>query len=119
MRSWTLVRAAAISLLLLACQLVPDSLTNRDITIVSGNNQTGSPGALLPSGLKVRAVDDKGRGVKNVKLTFQVASGGGRVQSGGTTTDQNGEAEDHWTLGMSGTQRVEVHGVQGPAAASE
>src|SRR5262245_53004334 len=118
MRPWSLVRAAALALVFLACDevLAPSKVDKMHFSIAAGDNQTGNPGGLLPLALKVMVVDDRGRRVKNVDMTFQVASGGGSVLSGATRTNADGIAEERWTVGMGGTQRVEARAVGGPGA---
>src|SRR5262245_20388935 len=117
MRPWSLVRAALLSLVLISCELATEqnSKASKYEFSMTGNNQAGNPGTLLPLPLHVQVMDDKGKGVKNRKVTFSVASGGGSVQNGAVTTDANGVAEDRWTVGMAGDQTVEVKGAQGPS----
>jgi hypothetical protein len=79
--------------------------------VVSGNSQVGEPGVELPAPLVVIATDKKGRPVKGEVVNFRVVSGGGSMFAGSAITNQRGQAQDYWTLGMSGTQTVEVRAV--------
>lgn len=82
--------------------LVPSSLV-----AVSGSNQRAAPGALLPGPLVVRAVDTRSRPVSGAKVSYSVASGGGKLSAASATTDAAGQAQVRWTLGSAtGTQTV-------------
>jgi hypothetical protein len=92
------------------------------ITIVSGNNQTGTVGEPLPAALKVKVVDDLGNGVANHEVTFRVIEGGGHFQTANSDTllklktDQNGIASVVLVLGTvagTGNNRVEVTSTDG------
>ncbi|HEV7366570.1 MAG TPA: Ig-like domain-containing protein [Gemmatimonadales bacterium] len=68
---------------------------------VSGNNQSGNPGAELAEPLVVRLVDRDGNGVSGRAVTWVVGAGGGSVASNTSNTDADGQAEARWTLGSS------------------
>jgi hypothetical protein len=69
------------------------------LLIISGNNQTGSPGAPLADSLRVRLVDQSGNGISGAVITWTAAAGGGTVSPTSSTTDANGFAATLWTLG--------------------
>ena len=72
-----------------------------EIEIVSGNDQTGSPGSTLSEAFVVRVIDDAGDPVENVRVYFDIDSGGGSVSRRSQRTDDDGEAETTLTLGSS------------------
>ena len=74
------------------------------LAIVSGNQQSGSPGAELAAPLVVRlsqAAAALGKGLGGVAVNWQVACGNGSLQSATTTTDANGESANRLTLGTT------------------
>ena len=75
----------------------PDALT-----ILTGNNQTGTPGAALPDSLRVRLTDRFGNPVSGVAITWAPNSTSGSVSPASSTTDANGRAATRWTLGSTG-----------------
>lgn len=103
----------------------PLELTPASVTVVGGNNQTGTVGQALPQRLHVRVLDAQGRGIPDEPVSFAVTSGGGAFAAGvvgglaaglagvqtsalvNISTDASGEAEMIWTLGTSaGIQRA-------------
>jgi hypothetical protein len=76
---------------------------------ISGDDQSGEPGATLPEPFVVRVVDQNGDPIEGVPVTFSVIAGGGSVDVGNTTTDADGLAESTLTLGPNpGINTVEV-----------
>ncbi len=84
---------------------------------ISGEGQTGAPGAVLTTPLVVQAlgVEDKpisGKSigpVSGVSIKFVVYQGGGMLSTTTTTTDATGKAQTTLTLGPNpGTNRVAV-----------
>src|SRR5437660_854424 len=82
--------------------------TAAQLVLLSGNNQTASPGSTLPTKPVVRVIDANGNGVPGVAVTFTVTSGGGSIDGVGsvTTLTTNGSsglavgaAAVNWTLG--------------------
>ena len=69
------------------------------VQVVSGNGQTGSPGARLPADLVVRVTDSDGNPVAGAAVTWVVTGGGGRLEPGTSTTGSDGQASTSWTLG--------------------
>jgi hypothetical protein len=76
------------------------------LVLVSGNNQSGSPGQELARPLVVRLEDEAGNGVPNRAVSWVVGSGGGSVSATTSSTDGNGEAQVRWTLGSSSGQNT-------------
>lgn len=72
------------------------------LTLLSGNNQTGSQDTKLPQNPTVKVVDANGNGVPNTAVTFTVTSGGGSIDGVGAVTmlsGLGGAAAVSWTLG--------------------
>jgi hypothetical protein len=95
-----------------ACESITDPGPQVPVTIhlVSGDAQQAVVGTQLANPLVVRITDVTGLPIPGVAVNFQVVSGGGSVFAATSTTDQNGEAQNQWTLGTStaDSQRVEV-----------
>lgn len=75
----------------------PDALT-----ILSGNNQTGTPGAPLPDSLRVRLTDRFGNPIAGTTISWAPNPGDGTVNPAQSVTDANGRAATRWTLGSTG-----------------
>jgi hypothetical protein len=69
------------------------------VQIVSGNEQTGSPGAVLPLPLVVEVVDGSGNKVVDAAVTWVVTAGDGSLDPATGRTDEDGRASTTWTLG--------------------
>src|SRR5215217_3100041 len=101
---------------LVACsdQTSPDATPHpATLDIVSGNQQYGSPGAMLADPLVVRVVTSTGTPVSGQVVNFVVTSGGGKVFAGTAITRADGLAKERWTLGTNtaAAQRVEARAV--------
>jgi hypothetical protein len=68
-------------LVLAACDNGPTAPVATQITIASGDNQIGVPSAWFPNPLAVRVTGSGNRGVPNVKVYWQIASGAGSLGS--------------------------------------
>jgi hypothetical protein len=87
--------------------VVRDAATMSRIVTISGNNQTGPIGALLPSPLVVQLVDAAGQPAPaSTPVIFKVTQDDGAVSAGAAPaatviaiTDAQGRAEARWTLG--------------------
>ena len=76
---------------------------------ISGDNQIGAPGAVLPTPLVVQALDEEDKPISGVSIRFAVYQGRGTLSVTTTTTDTNGEARTILTLGPNpGTNKVTV-----------
>jgi hypothetical protein len=95
--------------------------TQSQIRLVSGNNQTGTIGSVLPAALVVSLTDTLGGPVPNKQVVFKVTQNDGLLSSGGTpaptvliNTDAQGQARVSWTLGNragAGGNGVEAYSV--------
>ena len=107
--------ARLTGLILVASCLAPTDTANftgpLSLSVVSGNNQSGAPGTELANPLVVRVEDSRGRGVRDQIVNFRVVSGGGTTFAGVAITNRDGLAQERWTLGMSGVQRLEARAV--------
>lgn len=72
-----------------------------NISIVSGNNQTGNINQQLQNPLKILVTDNQNVGHPNVPVYFAVTGGGGSVTTSQILTDQNGCAETSLILGAT------------------
>lgn len=81
------------------------------LDIVSGDAQSARASTELPNPLVVRVTNDRGRPVGDQIVNFRVVSGGGSVYAGSAITNRDGLAQEWWTLGASGAQRLEVRAV--------
>ena len=72
-----------------------------NLTLVSGGNQTGTPGTALPQPIVVMVSDNGANGIPGYAVTFAVTSGGGSVTPTTTTTVTGGLAFTTWTLGAA------------------
>ncbi|HET7462952.1 MAG TPA: Ig-like domain-containing protein [Longimicrobium sp.] len=69
------------------------------LDVVAGNTQSAAAGAELPQPLVVKVSDAKGRAVKGQVVNFVVTAGGGQVFAGTALTNDDGLAQERWTLG--------------------
>jgi hypothetical protein len=81
------------------------------LDIVSGDAQSAQANTELPNPLVVRVTNDRGRPVGDQIVNFRVVSGGGSVYAGSGITNRDGLAQEWWTLGSTGVQRLEVRAV--------
>ena len=78
------------------------------LVIASGSDQIGFPNARLAAPFVVRVVDGNGYGVENVRVTFNITEGSGRLSPFWTRTDVDGFATTHFTPSAPGTAIVEA-----------
>ena len=82
---------------------------------VSGNDQSGTTGAALPSPLVMAVADRFGNAVgAGIPVNFTVTAGGGSVLPATAATDANGRVSTTWTMGP----RVGANSVAAAAAAT-
>lgn len=91
------------------------------IRSISGNNQIGAIGSILPAPLVVAVTDAAGNPVADKPVVFKVVQNDGMVNAGGppaptviATTNSLGQAQVQWKLGMragSGGNSVEAYSV--------
>jgi hypothetical protein len=114
MRPTSKLAVLAAALLLGSCTEAPTAVPTAGsvlLNVVSGNTQKGDAGKELPNPIVVVATDEKGHVVKDQIVNFVVVAGGGSVFAGTSITDNKGKAQDYWTLGAEGEQKVEVRAV--------
>ena len=80
------------------------------LSIVSGNNQSGEIGKPLNDPFVVKVLDQNGKPLQEIAVTFEVTAGGGRLSAPTNgKTDNNGQAEVKFTLGVNpGIYQVEA-----------
>lgn len=76
------------------------------IVKVSGDNQNGTAGSVLPNPFVVSVRDANNIPMPGVPVTFSVTSGAGNVTPTNTITDGSGQASATLTLGTSGATAV-------------
>lgn len=91
------------------------------IHLISGNNQSGIVGTVLPEPLVVALTDGTGKPAPNKQVIIKVIQNDGMVAAGGppaasilAMTDAQGQAQVQWTLGArsgAGANAVEAYGV--------
>jgi hypothetical protein len=91
------------------------------LELSSGDLQHAVVGKALSQPLVVKVTDDKGKPVPRFVVNFKVVAGNGSVYAGAAQTDDNGTAQEIWTLGTVArdTQRVEVRVVDGTTGAPQ
>jgi hypothetical protein len=87
--------------------------------IVSGQGQSGTAGAELPNPLVARVLTSSGQPVPGQIVNFRVLKGGGSVFAGAAVTNNDGLAQERWTLGKSvpDSQVVEARAVDASTGA--
>ncbi len=83
------------------------------LDIVSGQEQSGQVGQELPQPLVVRVVNAAGDPIPGRLVNFRVVKGDGSVFAGASLTNEDGKAQERWTLGKSiaDSQVVEARAV--------
>ena len=85
------------------------NLITPGLSKVSGDNQSGVPGAVIANPLVIEVRDENGSALEGISVTFAVTAGGGTLNITRATTDKNGAAQSTLTLGPNiGTQTVSV-----------
>lgn len=84
------------------------------ITLVSGDGQTGAPGEPLPQPIVVRVLDQNGRPRMDATVNFvTTGNNNGSASPSQASTDTAGYARTTWTLGDAGPQELRVSGTGG------
>ena len=73
----------------------------QQLTILSGNNQSGQPGTALPNPLIVSIADPAGVPFAGTTVTFAVTSGAAKLGLSSSATDSHGQAGVTVTLGTT------------------
>ena len=115
-RPFTALALALMTGALLSCDSSTEPRTPgqpASLEIVSGHDQVGVVGQELPAPLVVRVEDEAGQPVAGQLVNWVVTSGGGRVFAGSSLTNDEGIAQEWWTLGTSTSeeQTLEVRAV--------
>lgn len=100
---------AAAGMVLAGCNAEPLTQpgTTTTLVAVSGDQQTGAPGAVLQNDFSVRAVNAANAPQSGVTVTWTVTAGGGSLDHATSVTDANGLAAARLTLGAAaGTQNL-------------
>ena len=88
--------------------------TATGVVKISGDGQSGTPGAVLPQPLVVQVLDATGNPIPNRAVTWVIGDGGGSVTPETSNTDAQGNASTQLTLGPgvgSNTVNAVVSGV--------
>ena len=68
---------------------------------------TGAAGQQLGDSIRIRILDQNGRGVRGITVNWSVSAGGGTVSPATSNTDANGQAATRWIVGgLIGQQKV-------------
>ena len=87
------------------------------IFVASGDGQRAPRGSTLPAPVVVVVLDETGRPLPNVLVSFAAAPGHGQARPESDRTDAGGRARTRWTLGEPlGTQRLVVTAAEGLSA---
>ena len=92
------------------------NLITPGLSKVSGDNQSGVPGAVIANPLVIEVRDENGSALEGISVTFAVTAGNGTLSVTRTTTDKNGAVQSTLTLGPNlGTNTVSVSasGIEG------
>ena len=93
-----------------AATAVPPRVPVADsIVVASGDGQRAPRGSTLPAPVVVVVLDETGRPLPNILVSFAAAPGHGQARPESDRTDAGGRARTRWTLGEPlGTQRLVV-----------
>jgi hypothetical protein len=80
----------------------PPPVTASTLTLVSGDNQTGTAGSPLSAPFTVKVTDGNGNPVAGVNVAFAVMAGGGTLSGALVATNGSGFASTTLTLGSAG-----------------
>jgi hypothetical protein len=86
-----------------------------DLTIVSGDDETGAVASVLPNPLVVLATDIDGNPVANASVQWTVTVNDGSVNPAVSVTDANGFASTEWTLGSAAGANEVVASLSSPS----
>ena len=89
--------------------------TATTMTLVSGDNQSGSQGAVLSNAFVVVVKDTYNNLVQNKTVTWAVTSGAGTLSSASNSTDSNGNSSSTLTLGATAGSNVVTATLSGTA----
>lgn len=93
--------AVLAAFLLVGCNSTEPQQILADIQMVSGDNQTGKVGTVLPQPLVVRAIDVDGDPVRGVPIDWSAPFGNAAISATRTVTDNDGKAGVNVQLGST------------------
>jgi hypothetical protein len=104
------VAAAAACLLAIACgEAAAPTPGASHLSVVAGDEQTGTSGSPLASPIVFGVTDGEGRPVAGVTVSLAVAAGGGTISEQSAVTGSEGTVAITWTLGQEdGSQALEA-----------
>jgi hypothetical protein len=82
-----------------ACGDPGEPPTPTQVEIVAGTHASATVATTLGDSLVARVLDQQGRSMAGVVVSWAVTVGGGHVNPASDSTDANGEARTRWTLG--------------------
>jgi len=91
--------------------------TPASLRVDSGEAQEGVVGQALPNPVAVTVLDDRGRPIADIRVTFSVAPGAGTLTPTSAQTNSSGRAQAQWTLGTQTGTAVATANVAGVASA--
>lgn len=91
--------------------------TPASLRVDSGDAQEGVVGQALPIPVAVTVLDDRGRPIRDTRVTFSVAPGGGTLAPSSAQTNSNGRAQAQWNLGTQTGTVVATANVSGVTSA--
>lgn len=103
---------------IVACSDAQTVATPQSLTVMAGDNQTGTPGQALPSALEVRVSDGDQRPYAGASVRWNVVSGDAEVDPATSTTDVLGIAATTLRLGTAAEVVVVEAQVDGLATVS-
>ena len=95
-----------------------DNIAHPVVQKISGDNQETFAGKVPSSPFVVKVIDEKGKLMRGVSVTFTVNAGDREITDTTTTTDANGHAQTTLTLGWTpgiNTVHVSVEGINSEA----
>lgn len=88
------------------------------LRVNTGNAQVGVVGQQLGLPVSVTVLDDGGRPLRDVRVTFSAAPGSGTLAPSAMQTNADGRAEAQWTLGTQTGTAIATASVSGVAPAT-
>ena len=89
----------AAALVIAGCSLSTDAPAAQTGAINDGDGQTAPAGTALPTPLSVIVVDQYGFVIENVRVTWDIRSGGGSLSATDTRTNADGVSSVVYTAG--------------------
>jgi hypothetical protein len=116
--AWLIAAVAVLGLSACTAEVIEDFATPpagppttppAELRVISGNNQVGPTGSLLPAALVVRIFDSTGVPFPGAPVSWVVTSGDGTAVAAEAVTDEFGNARSGWELGnTTGAQTLTV-----------